>query len=1116
MATKNLTLYSSYRVGTGGWGATWTPPLTDSNDNGDNNRFYLGGEKKYHTKFKVTIDSNLVISSTNSLILKLTGDEAVYPKYMRAYLSTENHDSTVGDSTIMSKSVEMSYLWLDTSKTKRATSSQSTPVPMYAIFNYQLKAGSSYYIYLLPFTSDSATSPTYEGTWLRAKNQASSCNVTLDYESYSRVGAPGTPTLNKTQIFKDGAVIISWKAAENGTNNKVVKYRIYYQLNSYPTDNTTTFLDTTSTSLTIRNSNIGNYPKGSKIYFSIQTIGELANFHSSLVQVGICSIVNKSPTYPTFSIEGVILTSQESTEVTIKNIVASDVDNDSLTYYYKVSELSALNDPTGAKLVKNNDKIIVTPTQRYVYVWAYDGTTFGDSARKTVEINTPPVINSISAAGENILNNSGQPCTRYLSTSADLSKAVEKYEWYIWNSAALSYSLLGTTPELTNVSIEQYYYDRGLGEKIAIKLIVTDSNGERAERDYITNFYQMPGIKAPLSLQIFRDELANGTVNESFINTKIKAILTLPASEETDIPLKSVSIQSVANGESKVIYSTGISSNGANEFLIEDDFEYGKQYSFSAEIVDNANRTAKVETNKQFSRLPLINLSPGAGVASELVPRAWHVLRNEELAISTAFIDDENIGKTTYQIYVSINNGAYRFLTEFDANSSQTEINGSTIIYRDSSSFELFKKLGLSTNKPDYKADYRIIGLNAFGEVGDEAYYGLIQNRSIITKEAPYFSEAASFFARVGYIEDPNKIASAILKDIPTTDSEESIRMFNSGELIDFCLTELALDLNSTYYDGKEQHQIESIPYYEVEYALSDLITQNLSSLSWKKLGALNTNNWIKEAEYYHQGIIAPNLSATKTYIYFRVFATDDTKMRSNILYFSQPLICCRKKNPIIKLKKVEVDFVDSIYTGKISFLVEDYGGNNLGYENFFRDGTEKVSIRVRYGTSIETMSKQYEKETLINELPDQLTFALDQVSSGKIYFQLSIHINTNSFNNEYNQVSSALPVYVYYSEGPTVSHRAHWVGVNNTVFASDEILRAEAFRKGSTDRHVLRFIGFDAQNNVETTIELDLNSRVMAGVVINGGNWDGIPEEPGYVILEGEEGAILYALEEG
>jgi hypothetical protein len=123
MATKKLTLYSSYRVGTGGWGATWTPPLTDSNDNGDNNRFYLGGEKKYRTKFKVTIDSNLVISSTNSLILKLTGDEAVYPKYMRAYLLTENHDSTVGDSTIISKSVEMSYLWLDTSKTKRATSS---------------------------------------------------------------------------------------------------------------------------------------------------------------------------------------------------------------------------------------------------------------------------------------------------------------------------------------------------------------------------------------------------------------------------------------------------------------------------------------------------------------------------------------------------------------------------------------------------------------------------------------------------------------------------------------------------------------------------------------------------------------------------------------------------------------------------------------------------------------------------------------------------------------------------------------------------------------------------------------------------------------------------------
>ena len=53
MATKNLTLYSTYRVGNGGWGANWTPPLTSSNNNGDDNRFYLGDSDKYRTKFKI-------------------------------------------------------------------------------------------------------------------------------------------------------------------------------------------------------------------------------------------------------------------------------------------------------------------------------------------------------------------------------------------------------------------------------------------------------------------------------------------------------------------------------------------------------------------------------------------------------------------------------------------------------------------------------------------------------------------------------------------------------------------------------------------------------------------------------------------------------------------------------------------------------------------------------------------------------------------------------------------------------------------------------------------------------------------------------------------------------
>ena len=149
MATKKLTLYSMWRVGTNSWPEGWTAPLNDSNNNnnGDDNRFYLGGNDKYRAKFKITIDSSLVISSTINLILKITGDWHVTPKYMRAYLSTTNHSSSDSDNTIMSNSAEMSYLWLDTSKKNRATAYQETPVPMYAIFNFQVKAGATFYIY---------------------------------------------------------------------------------------------------------------------------------------------------------------------------------------------------------------------------------------------------------------------------------------------------------------------------------------------------------------------------------------------------------------------------------------------------------------------------------------------------------------------------------------------------------------------------------------------------------------------------------------------------------------------------------------------------------------------------------------------------------------------------------------------------------------------------------------------------------------------------------------------------------------------------------------------------------------------------------------------------------
>jgi hypothetical protein len=61
-------------------------------------------------------------------------------------------------------------------------------------------------------------------------------------------------------------------------------------------------LETTSTSITIKNSDIGNFSKGTMVYFSIQTIGSVSGYNSALVKVSYYQVKNQAPGWPSFSV----------------------------------------------------------------------------------------------------------------------------------------------------------------------------------------------------------------------------------------------------------------------------------------------------------------------------------------------------------------------------------------------------------------------------------------------------------------------------------------------------------------------------------------------------------------------------------------------------------------------------------------------------------------------------------------------------------------------------------------------------------------------------------------------------------------------------------------------
>lgn len=171
-----------------GIGYTWANRTTDQNDNnGDYNRYYLGssGNYNYRPRFVINIPSDITIATVDKLVIAIKADSAATPKAMRGFLTDVDYTSDWSEIT-GGNILETSYLWLDIDKTNRATANQPNgKIMCYLIFHYKFEAGKTYYIHLLPYSSDNSanTNFAFGSTWWRGRNQVGYYSAILYYES---------------------------------------------------------------------------------------------------------------------------------------------------------------------------------------------------------------------------------------------------------------------------------------------------------------------------------------------------------------------------------------------------------------------------------------------------------------------------------------------------------------------------------------------------------------------------------------------------------------------------------------------------------------------------------------------------------------------------------------------------------------------------------------------------------------------------------------------------------------------------------------------------------------------------------------------------------------------
>lgn len=199
----------------GAKGGSWGGATNQGTNDGDNNAYYIGhgqwsstgGWDNFRPRLYFTIPSTLLISGTSRLTVKIASGQAWTPGYMRAYLSTKNTTNSdtkhiVGSSSTAADRLAMSYLYSDIEGTTQQTASMSLSSGKtkycYLIFDYAFQAGTTYYIYMLPYDSNSAdiNSYSFSNTWGQPRNLSSSwTQVVLNYNNGAvRINIDGTDT----------------------------------------------------------------------------------------------------------------------------------------------------------------------------------------------------------------------------------------------------------------------------------------------------------------------------------------------------------------------------------------------------------------------------------------------------------------------------------------------------------------------------------------------------------------------------------------------------------------------------------------------------------------------------------------------------------------------------------------------------------------------------------------------------------------------------------------------------------------------------------------------------------------------------------------------------------
>lgn len=1093
MATKNFNL-NSWAFYSGGW-----YPINDYTATSDAGSSSIGaavsiinGQNNMRVVFPVEIPSISGLKTNKTLTVTITllrQDDGNSNAVVLGRLRTLGHAS--------SGYGEKGELVAEQERTVQFDSGSGFGNPKTVTFTFDVSNrtnnGETLYLWIMGASTTKSIFIVSMGTNIHT--------ASLSYTAYSNPTSPSI-TSNTTIYKSSSSITVNWSGGSDSSTVSIDSYTLKIRKGSSTGTvlYTKTGISNTSTSQTIKIADFSTEPsQGDALYATIQAIGSISGYNGS-ENSGKIGSINWRPDAPTYTASGTALNTANNITYTV--VAGADKDSQTLTLYYSLNDgtktkftspLSITTSTTGVKSGSNSIVFYTYDTKEYSNV----------STSHSFTATFQPVIGEVTTTHTAVQDMNGNSAT-YLSSAAKIeftmtSGTPASVKLYVRTGTSSTLSGEGTqltsgfsyNSETRTINIPSIFAISSIAAgqyyQFAFKVndSVTDSNLSDWSKCPVKRKPYEPRFPTNVSYNRHADSSWGANANEGYYKNKVTVSYNNLSAASGYAKISSLEILATYDDSSPKSYPCTLTAGAASAVLDLTQVNANVVTSFAFRITDAAGQT-KI-SNQLFSLTQSSDLVFG-GTQVDITNNNLKPLTNtQDFQISHPIAQASGTTNIVYKYYLQVGKNSGELTPD------NIQVKTDQIIVTITAANINAKAIYLAANQTS--AFNSIITVMAADGFADTSSLSNAQQFTVNFTEPPYFINSNPQFKIKHDYYINNSVATTSMGTEITSSSNLNLRMVNSGEGIIFVLPK-ASDPNG---DIKE---------YQIFLARNDFTgTGNIAASSAVNYNQLLISisyddvlkNGPQDTNYYYYRYTASTYTKNE-YFYFKVCVVDKTGNSSDEIICPNYLIGCRTVAPVFSAGNVRVNRNGTSVTLDYNFIVTDLGGSATkdgwtrsfynNYPNFERsitNYTPKATLLVEIAPSQdfnanETISN---KNNLIEFTPgsgkSQADFTSTQIklsgfseSHAKIFmrFTLTVSFGLKNSSGVLATISSVPQVYSYFGSVPTVSHRAHKVGINTSSLGQDDVFVVENYQ----GTKYIVFKGTDpgnAANSYEVRIDL-------------------------------------------